>query len=248
MAARRQRSSGRAVVVLVVVLVVLAGVLVLADQLTRSYAEKQAATRLQSSLGSTTAPTVDIGGFPFLTQVVANRFPSADVSAAGITAAPSSAAGGIQIQSLQAHLEDVRTSGGYQRATAGRLTGQATVPYSALDAYSANPVSYAGNDASGAGRIQVTVPAPIAGDTLNVVLSGTVTVDEPNQQLVIVDPAVQVVGVDLSQQVVDALAGQFLKPIPVGALPLGLRLTGVTTTSAGVVAEVAGTDVELTGG
>ena len=76
-------------------------------------------------------------------------------------------------------------------------------------------------------------------------LTGVVVVDEPNQQLVLTDPSVEVVGVVLSDEVANRLVEQFLPPFAVGPLPLGLRLAGVEATETGVVARVTGTDVVL---
>ncbi|MGI8459826.1 MAG: LmeA family phospholipid-binding protein [Propionibacteriaceae bacterium] len=246
MAERSRRS--RTPLVVVVVVLVLAGALVGVDRGVHAYAEHRATNELQTSLATTGPPTVDIQGFPFLNQVATNRFPRIDVTASGVSGQGQGGQPGIQIQTLQAQLYDVSTANGYRKVTAGRLEGHATVGYSVLDGYTTSPISFAGNESAGPGRIKTTVAAPISGQQLNLTLTGAPTVDEANQQIVIVDPAIQIAGINLSQSVVDALAAQFLKPIPVGALPLGVRLVGVQATSAGVVAEVAGNDVVVSDG
>jgi hypothetical protein len=238
---------GRAGVVVLVVLV-LAGLVVAADRGLHAYAERRVARELQTSLSTTGTPTVDIQGFPFLTQVATNHFRRVDVTASDVSGSDRSGRPGITVQSLQAQLYDVRTAERYRRITAGRLEGQATVGYAALDAVSTTPISYAGSDPSGAGRIKANVATRILGQALTVTVTGTLTLDEPQQELVVADPAVDIAGITLPRTVVSALAEQFLKPIPVGNLPLGVRLAGVQATSAGVVAELGGTDVVVSGG
>ncbi len=233
---------------MVLVLLVLAGLLVAADRGLHAYAERRVAAELQTSLATTATPTVDIQGFPFLTQVAGNRFRQVDVTASDVTGTTASGQPGLTVQTLQAHLYDVRTANRYQQITAGRLDGQATVAYAALDAVSTTPISFAGSDPAGTGRIKANVTSQIFEQSLAVTVTGTLTLDEPNQELDVVDPAVDVAGITLPQTVVSALADQFLKPIPVGALPLGVRLTGVQATGSGIVAELGGTDVVVSGG
>lgn len=241
MAARR---AGRRAGGLLLVLLLLAGALLGLDRGLHAYAERRVAAELQSSLALGSAPTVEIRGFPFLTQAARNHFPRVDLTASGVSGARSPGEPPLEIETLQAELHDVRTADGYRRVTAGRLDGRAVVAYDALAGYSENPLSYGGSS-RGPGRVQTKVSAPVGGDLLAATVSGIVTVDEPNQQVLITEPAVEVVGVELGDEVVDRLAERFLEPIPVGVLPLGVRLTGVEATESGLVARVTGTDVVL---
>lgn len=238
MATRHRR--GPAIGLLVVLLV--AGALLGLDRGLHAYVERRVAAELQSSLALETPPTVEILGFPFLTQAARNHFPRVDLTASGISGSRSPGEPPVEIDTLQAELYDVRTADGYRRITAGRLDGRATLAYDSLAGYGENPLSYGGNP-GGPGRVQTTVSAPVAGDLLGATISGVVAVDEPNQLVVITEPSVEVVGVELGDEVVNRLAERFLEPIPVGSLPLGLRLTGVEATEAGIIARVTGTDV-----
>ena len=241
MAARRRRSPA---IGCLLVLVLLAGALLALDRGLHAYAERRVASELQSSLNLDAPPAVQIRGFPFLTQAARNHFPRVDLTASGVSGSRSPGEPPVEIDTLQAELHDVRTADGYRRVTAGRLDGRATLGYDSLTAYSENPLSYGGND-GGPGRVQTTISAPVGGDLLMATLSGVATVDEPNQQVVLTEPSVQLVGLTLADEVADRLAEQFVDPIPVGSLPLGLRLTGVEATEAGMVAVVTGTDVLL---
>ena len=241
MGARRRRSLATG---FLLVALLLAGALLVLDRGLHAYAERRVASELQTSLALDAPPTVDIRGFPFLTQAARNHFPRVDLTASGFSGSRSPGEPPVEIETLQAELYDVRTSEGYRRVTAGRLDGRATLAYDSLAAYSENPLSYGGN-ADGSGRVQTTIPAPIGGDLLMATLSGVVTVDEPNQQVLLTEPSVEVVGLTLAEEVVGRLAERFLDPIPVGSLPLGLRLTGVEATETGIVARVTGIDVLL---
>ncbi|GAA1433527.1 DUF2993 domain-containing protein [Microlunatus lacustris] len=234
--------AGRRAGGVLLVLLLLAGALLGLDRGLHAYAERRVATELQNSLALAGPPAVEIRGFPFLTQAARNRFPRVDVTASGFSGSRSPGEPTLEIETLQAELHDVRTEDGYRVVRAGRLDGRAVLAYDALGGYSENPLSYGGS-AGGPGRVQTKVSAPVGGDLLAATISGVVTVDEPNQQMVITEPAVEVVGVELGDEVVDRLAERFLEPIPVGALPLGLRLTGVEATETGMVARVTGTDV-----
>lgn len=239
MAARRRRSPATGSLI---VLLLLAGALLALDRGLNAYAERRVTSELQSSLALDAPPEVEIRGFPFLTQAVRNHFARVDLTASGVSGSRSPGEPPLEIRMLQAELYDVRTADGYRRITAGRLDGRATLAYDSLASYSENPLGYGGND-GGPGRVQTTVAAPVGGDLLNATLSAIVVVDEPNQQVVLTEPSIEVVGMALGDEVVDRLADQFLEPIPVGSLPLGLRLTGVEATETGIVARVSGTDV-----
>ena len=234
--------AGRRAGGFLLVMLLLAGALLGLDRGLHAYAERRVAAELQSSLALGALPKVEIRGFPFLTQAARNHFPRVDVTASGVAGSRSPGEPALEIETLQAELHDVRTEDGYRVVTAGRLDGRAVLAYDALAGYSENPLSYGGS-AGGPGRVQTEVSAPVGGDLLAATVSGVVTVDEPNQQVVITEPAVEVLGVELGDEVADRLAERFLEPIPVGALPLGLRLTGVEATETGMVARVTGTDV-----
>ena len=73
------RRGRRSLIGLIVVLVVLAGLFVVADRIAVGIADRrladQAATQLASrQITSAKKPTASIGGFPFLTQVLAGKY------------------------------------------------------------------------------------------------------------------------------------------------------------------------------
>jgi hypothetical protein len=65
----------------VITLVVLLALVVGADFAVRAVAEDRVATQLQSSLKLPAKPSVDIGGFPFLTQALTGRYDDVELTA-----------------------------------------------------------------------------------------------------------------------------------------------------------------------
>ncbi|GAA3114408.1 LmeA family phospholipid-binding protein [Streptomyces echinatus] len=84
---RRNRATGLPTLAkLVVWVLTLACLVTLADRWALLYAERQASERLKDQLHLTAAPEVRIGGFPFLTQLAAQRLDSVRVTVPGVPA------------------------------------------------------------------------------------------------------------------------------------------------------------------
>lgn len=243
--ARSSSGIGRGGVALLVLLVVL-GLLIGADRWTHAYAQREVGSRLQTSLGTTAAPTVQIAGFPFLNQVATGRYHRIVVDAGAI---PAQGEDGLAVDDLDATLTDVVTTDRFATVTAGRVQGTARIGYAALSrrAGAAITLGYGGQDGSGRGRVTASTSTTLFGTELKVSATGTLGVDSTNQTVSILDPTLDVVGLTLPGSLTEALAARFVRPIPVGALPLGVRLDGVEPTADGVVATVSGTDVKITG-
>jgi hypothetical protein len=86
---------------LVVALLVLVGLLVAADFGTAALAESAVSRQMRQQIGLADDPSVQINGFPFLTQAVSGRYSSVDVDATRLTV------GQFREVELTAHLEDV---------------------------------------------------------------------------------------------------------------------------------------------
>lgn len=134
--ARRRRGCLITVIVLLVVLVVL---LVVADRVGVTIADNQVATQVANKAESEgiklgQKPTADIGGFPFLTQVLAGRYDRIDVHLRDLTTKNSSGRNltlpklDIRATGVDAPLDTLTSGKG--SITADKLTGNAVVPYS----------------------------------------------------------------------------------------------------------------------
>lgn len=70
---------------LLVFLVILGALVVLGDSLLRGFAERRVATKLRGTLSLSEEPTVEIGGWPFGLRVLAQSFPSVEISGRDVT-------------------------------------------------------------------------------------------------------------------------------------------------------------------
>ncbi len=93
----------RLLIVLTVLLVLLLG----ADRLGALLAGRVVAEQVRTSQDLTRTPDVTVGGFPFLTQVVAGRYEQVDVS---LQSVPATA--GLRLDGVDARLEGLRLSAG----------------------------------------------------------------------------------------------------------------------------------------
>jgi LmeA-like phospholipid-binding len=124
---RRRRK--RWPIVLLVLVILIAAILAIADQVAKSVAENRIAQQIQSS-GLNTKPSVNIEGWPFLTQVAAHDIKAIDISANNVTTT-----GGKLPVNFTAKATGVHPNSSFNGATVDHITGQATITYRALDNY-----------------------------------------------------------------------------------------------------------------
>lgn len=134
--ARRRRGCLITVIVLLVVVVVL---LVVADRVGVTIADDQVATQVQNKAESEgiklgQKPTADIGGFPFLTQVLAGRYDRIDVHMRDLTTKNSAGRNltlprlDIRATGVNAPLDTIMNGNG--SITADKITGTGVIPFS----------------------------------------------------------------------------------------------------------------------
>ncbi|MFC8358736.1 DUF2993 domain-containing protein [Streptomyces griseorubiginosus] len=122
----------RALRILLITVVILGGLFVAADRLAVHFAEGEVADRLQSREGLATTPSVDIKGFPFLTQVAGGELDDVQVGMKEYDADTGTGGGKIRIDDLNAAMKGVAFSGDYSSATASSAAGSAAVTYDQL--------------------------------------------------------------------------------------------------------------------
>jgi hypothetical protein len=106
--------------------------LVAADRGIKAYAEDQMASQFQNSVGMSGKPSVNIEGFPFLTQLAAQKFNKVDITATNETITAKSAGSGLlKIASLNATLQGMHIHG-TNSATIDDFTASALITFSAL--------------------------------------------------------------------------------------------------------------------
>lgn len=229
-----------------IVLFVLAVLFVAADRLALKLAEDEAAERIKNAKGvSSTADTsVDIKGFPFLTQVFAKEFDQIDADLSGIRA--EAGGGSLTVSRVDAQLNDVRIGGNYDSAVASRASGSALVSYEDLTKAAPDGVrvAWGGKDDEGKGRVKVSagLSLPVLGDfrrsvTSTVSVTGGDTVKLKADEV----PGDGVPGLE------DAIRQRIDFAREIAGLPEGLELDRVEATTKGIELSVRGKDVELTG-
>ncbi|MEU9211943.1 DUF2993 domain-containing protein [Streptomyces sp. NPDC048415] len=160
---RRRRFAGvsRAAKALIGVLV-LAAFLTLADRWALLYAEHQAADKLKDQLNLRAAPEVEIGGFPFLTQLADHRLDSVKVTV------PDVAADRVSLAKVSATATDVRLDGDGPVAIRGaripELHGEVLLSFDDLDReLGASQVTFTGH---GRDQVRARGTLPVAGHDL----------------------------------------------------------------------------------
>jgi hypothetical protein len=229
-----QRRRRHPVRVIVIVLIVLIALLVGLDFAARAFAENKAASEIQQQ-GFPKKPSVDIEGFPFLTQVASHQFHDIQISSTNDTEGP------LDISSINASLKNVHINGAFSGGTIGTLYGTASITFTALanamtsQAGSLGQLANAGLTFSAAGPNEVKA-------SLNVlVFSGTA-----------VWRVTRTTGNAINIHLVSAggLPSSLLSPVSditlnLPKLPLGLKIQSISVNSSGLVGVLTGQNVSF---
>ena len=211
---------------LLVTLVVLGALFVGLDRVALVLAERAVAAQAQTSGGLATAPDVAIAGFPFLTQVLRGSLDDVRVSAADVRR------GDARLTSFAAELRDVQVS--LSDAVGGRITA---VPVSAITATAL--LSYADLAAAhgrglvvtsaGDGLVRVTGTVTVLGRSVSASAVSSVRLD--GRFVVVTAQRIEVGGGSVGTA---GLGGRLDLRVPIGTLPYGLLLTGLTADAGGL--------------
>lgn len=226
---------------LLITLVVLVGLAVVADRVAVHVAENKVAEQIQQQGKLAGTPSVDITGFPFLTQAIAGRYTDIRIS---LTAAdldqPAGTSARVSLHGVHVPLSEV-LGGSVQKIPVDRIDGTATLSYALL-------AQQLGGDTTlkrEGGGLRITRTVQVAGLTLPLTAVGTVHLEG---DVVAIDVQ-QASGVGVTvpsalvRQVSDLLALRYKVP----ALPFGLKLTSVAAGDDGVVVQVAASNTVLAG-
>ncbi|MGW3986968.1 LmeA family phospholipid-binding protein [Streptomyces sp. NPDC004830] len=162
---RKNRFAGLPLALKAVVgLVVVAAFAALADRWALLYAEHRAADTLRDRLDLAAAPEVEIGGFPFLTQVAAERLESVKVTV------PDVAADRVSLAKVSATAHDVRLDADGLTSVRGarvpRFDGEVQLSFADLNReLGASQVAFTGE---GRDRVRAEGTLPVAGHDLRV--------------------------------------------------------------------------------
>jgi hypothetical protein len=226
---------------LLVVVLLLLGLAVAADRFAVGIAEDKVAEQLAAKGGLHGKPTVDIAGFPFLTQAVAGRYDDVGIS---LTAAelgqPSGTRAHVALQGVHVPLTGV-LSGSVAQVPVDRIDGTATLSYALLSAKLGGDTTLR-HEGTG---VRVTKTVELLGRAIPLTAAGTVTL-EGNQLVLDVSKAAGA-GVDLPAFLVSRASGLLDLRYDLPALPFGLRVTGLTPADDGVHLTLGATHAVLGG-
>ena len=220
--------------IVLIVLIVLIGLLVAADFAARAFAENKAASEIQQQ-GFPKKPSVDIEGFPFLTQVAAKDFKDIQISSSNVTEGP------LDIASIDATLKNVHINGAFNGGTIDSLNGTATITFTALANAMTSQAGPLGKLANTALTLSAAGPDEVKATLKVLVLSGTavwrVTRTGDN-------------GINIQLISDGGLPSSLLNPVKnitlqLPKLPLGLMVQSITVNSSGLTGTLTGTDVSF---
>lgn len=228
----RQRHRGRTLLIVALVLLVL---LIAADRIAKAYAEHTAARLLRTSQHLSSTPDVTVTGTPFLTQIVARKFPEIDVTARDVPLGSSSAA--LTLSTVHVALHDVTLTNGFSTAHAATADATATIGYPDLGRRLGVPLHYAGG-----GRVGASLRLTISGRSVDVSASAAPTLRAG--ALVLTD-----VRVDGSLGPVAGLlpiGKQLTVPISLTGFPFGIHVQALNADASGVELSLTGSDLSYT--
>ena len=224
--------SRRGAVVGVVAVVVLVGGVLVADRVAESAAERQVADAIQQNLDVVGSPTVELGGFPFLTQVLAGSIDDVTGQVDGVTLE------GIDATDVTIDARDVSTSEPY---TVGTATISATLPTSSIEQIVADRSDLDVTVAVDGGALTAS------GKVLGLTLAANLVPRVEDGKLLVSVADVRIAGLTVSVDSLPSAIGDRLTDveIPVDGLPDGLVLSDATVVADGVRITADGADVVL---
>jgi hypothetical protein len=221
----KRRHRGRNWLIALVVLII---VLVGADFAAKAVAENEIASKIDSS-GLGTKPSVDIQGFPFLTQVASRDFSQIDINASNFTVKQ------VTISSLKATAKGVHVNGAFNGGTVDKINGTVILSFSTVTNLIPIPGLTVGPDPS-AGPGGIKFDSSLGGAT------GKIEQVSPNVIKIDVGNLTGLAGL-ASLLGGSALQNSYTFDIP--KLPAGLVVQSITVTNQGIVATAAATNTTL---
>jgi LmeA-like phospholipid-binding len=129
---RRRSGARRLTSVLIVLVIVVGGLLLVADRAGAAVAERSISDQVKKEVaargGTTSEPDVTVGGFPFLTQVLREKYDKITIVMRDVQGE------GVRLPRLDVEATNVTASmrtlmGGEGDVVAERVTGTATIGY-----------------------------------------------------------------------------------------------------------------------
>lgn len=252
----RRRWGRRLLITFVVLLLVLAGLLAVADRVAAAVAERTIADQVSQEIGKqgvqSAPPEVTVGGFPFLTQVLAGRYESIAILVRNLEGTPeTSPAQGrtVRVPELEVHAREVTASMQTLRTRQGEIVaetveGTATITYATVVAFIAQDgLTIDEQD----GKLAVAAPLQVLGQQVTVRGVADLTVDQGRVSVRFADlTADELPDNPAARALVNAYAEQISVQVPLPALPYGLQVQEVRALPQGLAVTASAQNVPLT--
>ncbi|GIJ75698.1 Protein of unknown function [Micromonospora phaseoli] len=249
---RRPRRRGRKVLIgFVVLLIVLAGLIAIADRVAANVAERTIADEVRQQVAQQGAqsspPEVEVGGFPFLTQVLDGRYERISIRLrdvqgsvqGGVVALPSL---DVDARNVRASLDTLRTGQG--DVVAETVNGTGTISYQSLTALlDREGLTLGERD----GQLAVTAPVDILGQRLTVTGTADIVVGEQGQVALQFDDldAEGLPNLPLARTLVNNFARSISVDVPLPELPFQLTVREVRPQPQGLTVTADARDVPI---
>jgi hypothetical protein len=246
----RGRWARRILVTLLVLLVVLGALLVVADRVGANVAEQRIADEVQKELTGrgvrSTPPEISIGGFPFLTQVLAEKYESISILLRDVTATADQA--GIRLPRLDVEARDVSAPievlrGGQGDIVARTVEGTATVGYASVVELIDQPdlrLSERG------GKLVAVLPVRLLGQEFT--LTGQADIEPVEGKIRLRFSDLDAEGLPTNNAVrsaVNGYASDLSIDVPLPALPFGIQVQRIRPLPEGLAVTATAQDVSL---
>ncbi|QOC90084.1 LmeA family phospholipid-binding protein [Micromonospora craniellae] len=249
---RRPRRRGRKVLIgFVVLLLVLVGLLVVADRVAANVAERTIADEVRQQVAQQNArsspPEVELGGFPFLTQVLDGRYERITIRLRDVQGSVQGDAVAlpsldVDARNVRASLETLRTGQG--EVVAETVNGTGTISYQSLSALLDREGLTLGEQD---GKLAVTAPLDVLGQRLTVTGIAEIVVGEQGQIALRFEnlDAEGLPDVPIARTLLNNFARSISVDVPLPELPFQLTVREVVPRPEGLTVTADARDVPI---
>ncbi|WP_106402357.1 LmeA family phospholipid-binding protein [Actinocorallia populi] len=225
---------------LIVLLVLVVAGLIGADRFGEARAENEVARQVAAQYRLPEQPSVEIGGFPFLTQAISGNYGQIDVSIGDYTQQ------GVTVQDVNIRLNDLKAplgdllNGDQTNVRAERATASAVIPYAVVQKATADKgvqkVSRSGDN--------VLLEGTVSFHGLSAQVGVNVSIKTTERGVTLTPESVQASGIQVP---LDLVKQNFTSTVPVTGLPMGSRITSVEPVDTGLRITGTARNVDLSG-
>ncbi|MEV4618291.1 DUF2993 domain-containing protein [Asanoa sp. NPDC049573] len=246
----RRRRGRRVLITLLVLLIVIAGILVVGDRVAANFAEKKIAEQVSQEITAQNAqaapPEVSVGGFPFLTQVLAGHYEKITIVMRDVKGDVNGDS--VSLPKLDVVAHDVAASidtlrSGQGDVVAKTVDGTGTISYDSVTALIDQPGLKLSERE---GKLVASAPIEVLGQRFTVNGSAELSIKGKQIQIRFADASAEgLPAVPLAQQVVGNFIKQISINVDVPALPFQMVLKEVHPTPEGLAVTATANDVPI---